>query len=86
MSTTYKAGQVPDDPKDLVWFLREELSRLQQVLNGAQPFAELQVLTAEPKKYRPGVVVLADGTNWNPGSGPGMYRRNSANTAWVFVG
>jgi hypothetical protein len=43
-------------------------------------------LTAEPASPAAGMVVLADGVSWDPGSGEGMYRRNAANTAWVFIG
>lgn len=86
MSTTYKAGLVPDDAADLVRFLREELARLEKALNEAQPSAELQVLHAAPKRYRAGMEVYADGTDWDPGSGEGKYRRDSTNTSWVFIG
>ncbi len=34
-----------------------------------------------PSKPRDGMVVYADGTNWNPGSGEGFYQR--VNGAWV---
>ena len=33
----------------------------------------LEELNAEPGKPREGMVVLADGSNWNPGSGAGFY-------------
>lgn len=35
-----------------------------------------------PPKPRDGMVVYADGTNWNPGSGEGFYQRVGG--AWVF--
>jgi hypothetical protein len=35
-----------------------------------------------PSKPRDGMVVYADGTNWNPGSGEGFYQR--VNGVWVF--
>ncbi|NIS77749.1 MAG: hypothetical protein GTO00_09085 [Deltaproteobacteria bacterium] len=41
-------------------------------------------LHAEPDKPRDGMIVLADGTNWNPGSGAGFYGRSAG--AWVFLG
>lgn len=86
MSTTYRTGDVPDSADALIAFLREELSRLQQALNGAQPFAEIQVAHAEPKKLRAGIVAYADGADWNPGSGEGLYRRDKANANWVYIG
>ena len=55
-------------------------------MNNPEPFVRLQILRAEPVRYWAGMVVYADGTDWNPGSGQGLYRRNVANSAWVFVG
>ena len=86
MSSTYRAGQVPDDPKALVGFLRMELAKLEQALNAAQGSIELVVLHAEPERLRAGMTVYADGTDWNPGSGAGVYRRSEANDAWVHLG
>lgn len=86
MSHTYKAGTVPDDPKELTRFLREELSRLEQALNEAQESTKWKVLHAAPKRYSEGVEVEADGTDWNPDgvSGAGKYVYRSG--AWVFIG
>lgn len=39
------------------------------------------VLTAAPAKPRDGMIVYADGTTWNPGSGKGTYEYRSG--AWV---
>lgn len=44
-----------------------------------------EILFREPDNLRPGRVVYADGTDFDPGSGEGLYRRTLANT-WVFVG
>jgi hypothetical protein len=45
-----------------------------------------KVLHAEPSRIIPTMEVYADGADWNPGSGEGKYRRNAANSAWVFIG
>lgn len=45
----------------------------------------IPILTAQPALMLAGMVVIAKAP-WNPGSGDGLYRRNNANTAWVFVG
>lgn len=45
-----------------------------------------QVRRAEPERAFAHMTVIADGINWDPGSGSGMYRRNGSNTAWVFIG
>jgi hypothetical protein len=66
--------------------LREESARLARSLNDAQPEVRLKVLHAEPQRTFPGMQVYADGTDWNPGSGEGVYVRNAANAAWRYLG
>jgi hypothetical protein len=77
---TYRAGLVGDSDAS------REFARIERAANAADPFMELEYLHAEPERVRAGMVVLADGTDWDPGSGAGMYRRNEANNAWVFIG
>ncbi len=86
MSSTYQPGQVPDNPAMLPGFLRLELISLKQALEGAQPYAVLQVLHAAPDRLFAGMLIYADGTDYDPGSGVGIYRRNEANNAWLFIG
>jgi hypothetical protein len=82
---TYKAGQPPQDPAQVPGFLRQELPAIEQAANRADPLAELIYLHAEPTRMRKGMLVLANGTNWDPGSGAGLYLRNEANDAWLFI-
>lgn len=44
----------------------------------------LEELFEEPAKPLDGMVVWADGTMWNPGSGAGIYHRRGG--AWVHLG
>lgn len=44
-----------------------------RIENQANSILTLEVFRAEPAKPRTGMVVIADGTNWNPGSGTGAY-------------
>ena len=55
----------------LAW-LQDELLRIATSFH-EQPFMRLSQLDVEPDKPRNGMVVYADGTNWNPGSGEGVY-------------
>lgn len=82
---TYRAGQPPQDPAALPGFLRSELSAIEQAANRANPKGALLYLHVAPTKAAAGDLVLADGSDWNPGSGAGPYLRNEANTGWVFV-
>lgn len=37
-----------------------------------------------PIRQLQGMIVYADGTDWNPGSGAGLYQYRG--TSWVFIG
>jgi hypothetical protein len=77
---TYRAGLVADQDAS------REFARIERAANAADPFLELQYLHVEPVRLRAGMFALADGTDWDPGSGEGLYRRNALNSAWVFLG
>ena len=60
------------------WLL-EELRRISDTSS-----LELDVLHVVPDRPRDGLVVMADGTDWNPGSGAGVYAYQAG--AWHFLG
>ena len=60
-------------------FLDEELKRIAERIN--LTFLQLPILGEEPDKRENGVIIYADGTSWNPGSGEGFY--GYENGAWV---
>lgn len=45
----------------------------------------LEPLASEPQRPRVGMVVYADGTHWNPGSGEGIYYYKST-AVWTLLG
>ena len=77
----YSAGLVPDTYDAA--FLRSELSRLQDALNVLAD-GQLDLTTVAPTKPRDGMIRRADGTNWNPGAGQGVYCYYNA--AWRLLG
>lgn len=77
----YQPGNVPIDPKALSGFLRLELQRIAQEFTDEREFVKLKTLYAAPSRIEEGMVVKADGTTWNPGSGAGVYARVGG--AWV---
>ena len=77
----YTPAQVPSDPAQLPAFLLQELANLRSQLAAAQSSLYLQTLYAAPDRPRDGLIVLADGTTWNPGAGAGVYARVGG--AWV---
>ena len=80
----YQPRIVPIEPDDIPRFLNEELPRISREMSGASDYIMLNVLNVEPDKPRAGMLVEADGTNWDPGSGAGTYIYRSG--AWVKLG
>jgi len=64
-------------------YLAQELRRIAEAFTGIEEILLVE-LNVEPDKPRDGMIVLVDGTNFNPGSGRGFYGRS--NGAWVFLG
>jgi len=79
----YEPETVPDDVDLLDWIGRE-LRRVASEFAAGADHINLPELHVEPLKPRTGVVVLADGTDWNPGSGAGFYGYRGG--AWQLLG
>lgn len=69
----YRKRNVPQDPADLPQFLDQELLNIEHGQQAAAPFFLLSELHKEPARKIVGMLVIADGTNWNPGAGRGVY-------------
>ena len=67
----YQPLGVPDDPKAIPGFLQGELRRLMKA--SATPYLQLDVYHKAPDKPREGMIICADGSDWNPGAGAGFY-------------
>jgi hypothetical protein len=81
--TSYQPGDPPADPALMQRFLREELARWKAAYEAlADGF--LPVVYAAPAKPRDGMLRNADGVQWNPGSGAGLYRYGAG--TWHFLG
>lgn len=79
----YTPNNVPTDPALVPEFLSRELLALANNDTQQRPQVFLQTLNVAPTKPRAGMIVKADGTNWNPKTGPGLYAYNSG--AWVPI-
>lgn len=84
-----KAIDTSGDPKkltdsvvDLAKFCEDEFAA---IATSMQDILRLQVSFVAPPKPRQGMVVFADGTHWNPGSGEGVYTFKS-DAAWHLLG
>ena len=58
--------------RGLVEALERELLEIERALQKF-PFLLIETISVEPEKPRDGMIVLADGTEWDPGSGHGYY-------------
>lgn len=76
----YRPEEAPINPtiEDLASYTRRELLRIANAL--ATDSLLLSPLSREPSKPKAGLIVVADGTNWNPGSGYGAYEYTG--TVW----
>ena len=79
-----EAAPINDDERDLKAFIERELRRVASAFDVGVDTILLTELHNEPERPRAGMIVLADGTNWNPGSGAGFYGYRSG--AWQFLG
>jgi hypothetical protein len=61
-------------------YIQRELSRISAAI-GLLANGYNNVLSNAPTKPEEGMIVVADGTGWNPGSGKGAYEYKSG--AWV---
>lgn len=66
--------------EQLLNWVQEELRKISQEMVKSSGI-QFQVLNVAPDKPRDGMLVVADGTNWNPGAGAGIYLRIGA--AWT---
>lgn len=78
----YTPTTPPGDPKLLAHYVLQELVKIAQEFERARS-RQLTELHAPPDKPRTGLVVFADGTDWNPGSGRGVYVYDEATSSWI---
>ena len=76
----YNPTTPPAEEGQLRAYLLSELQRVSEaILESVTP----PLFYAEPKNAQEGLIVRADGTDWDPGSGAGLYIYRSA--AWVLI-
>lgn len=84
MAISYQPASPPSDPKELPLYLQQELARMKASQEGARASIRLVVTNIQPIRFSDGDIYEADGVNWNPGAGPGLYIRRAG--AWVLLG
>lgn len=73
MYTPKPPPEFPLELQGLVRWMEEELQALSRDAQETQTL-ELRPSAAEPQNPREGMIVYADGTNWDPGDGAGSYQ------------
>jgi hypothetical protein len=81
-SVSYSPGDPPSDPTQLQRFLRDELQQISAAIQ-ALAAGHLDKQNAAPAKPRDGDWRYADGVNWNPGGGKGIYMHNGS--VWTLI-
>ena len=64
--------EVPIESVTLAGYVDQELEAVERTFY-SQGILYLSELNVAPTRPRVGMVVLADGVNWNPGAGGGFY-------------
>lgn len=80
----YTPGQPPSNAAALAQYVQQMEQRIARLLNDPQNFLRLREMPAAPSKISDGMVIYADGANYDPGAGEGLYERNAG--AWIKPG
>lgn len=78
----YQPADPPQNSAEMQRFLRDEFAKIAAAIS-AQATGHYDLATRAPDKPRDGDFRIADGVNWNPGSGAGPYCYYNA--AWHFL-
>lgn len=81
-SIQYAPADPPADPAQLQRYLREEIAKISVAID-LLAAGHLDKTTVAPTKPRDGDIRYADGTNWNPGAGKGLYMHNGS--VWTLI-
>ena len=73
--------KLPPAGSPLAEYIYAEFLRISEEIGLIREGRGFPVLALAPKKPREGMIVIADGSSWNPGAGKGAYEYKSG--AWV---
>lgn len=79
----FKAERPPSGNQvTLATWLYEQFQRIAQSFERVENVTLTELHSAPARKIN-GTVVFADGTDWNPGSGRGLYYYDAISDTWV---
>jgi len=71
---SYQPEELPIEMEEWRGYIKNELQKIaNELLHVTAPAFRLEQRNTAPTKPREGDVYNADGTNWNPGAGAGLY-------------
>lgn len=73
----------PSQSQPNIAWLESELRRIAEAISRGSNVLNLSQTTVAPTKPQEGEIRQADGVNWNPGRGAGMYVYRSG--AWQLI-
>jgi len=82
-SVFYAPEPVPSDPKELPAYIERNNRAIEMAIN-LLAAGHLDETHVAPTKPRTGDIRLADGSDWDPGTGQGVYAYY--NSAWNKLG
>jgi hypothetical protein len=82
---TFRTETAPSGvDRSLAGWLDRQFQNIFKAANSSVDYVYLRTLNAQPTRVFDGMTVLADGTNWDPGSGHGVYTYYAG--AWHSLG
>ena len=73
---------IDDTNRELIRWVKNELDKVSLAISSLE--YQYPPMSSPPERYGVGYIAYADGTNWNPGSGEGLYIYKT--TGWVLLG
>lgn len=69
----------PAKLEDMPGYIFQELLQISAELGRIEEGRFLPILHSAPNRPREGMLTIADGTDWNPGGGKGLYEYRDGN-------
>lgn len=83
--TAYSPGPgQPSTPEEIFRYIQGELNQISRAFASGPLVAQRHTTQPRDPAGDEHLIVFADGTGWDPGSGAGFYGWNG--TAWAFLG
>ena len=76
----------PSNDEEVLAYLQQLATALEEMNRPDVQYMILEEWFRAPDNLIDGMVVRADGTSWNPGTGAGVYRYTAVTDTWTKLG